>query len=688
MRIEIDQLKSENTRLHQFLQQNQQQSHQANSSVSSPSPASSVSSAASANHHHSKINLSLSIHNVDHILTAANLSSASSCSSTSCSLLKSPNKPSTPISQTNNNTFTAEFIGNSNNSQKNEGKKVPITVYIGECDNPLTDVNSREYQIHIGYLNVGTRTKWDLLDANIRRQVKEYINRLDEVTVESGGLGLNLDSIEFYYVGEMLRSCSANESQPDLLPYGYLVGENTSVVIKLKDACQNCLDTLCYDTLVPKSVLQRYISLISEHKNLLFCGPNGTNKSYVARKIAEYLLRRQQQQRSPAKSQHLEIVYFNVDNKTSKDLKQFLNTIIAESSNDEAPSMILILDNLHSITNISDAFSEYFSARNAAKKCSYVIGTVNQSNVTALNLHHQFKWVLCVNHTEPVKNYLSRYLERRLIDYESKMSMNKQQSSTQPIHLEQNLRELKSLYEWIPKLWQHVNKYIEAYNSIDLTIGPKLLITCPLDFKQAQSWFVDMWNNTLVPTMIDIIKEGIQVYDTKIGGWEDPKIWLHSTLPWLNGNGNKQILYSLSSIGPRDVGYGIELENNELQRINENHNENSGNNNGIEMVKRRMDDDDFLIIHSSQAVVAEAVATQQNRSAQFFSCQNTPAKSNGSMCRNSNDSDKLLNMLLKLQEATMRSSMSISEEQQQQLADKDILGLSALSNQKEFESIL
>ena len=36
----------------------------------------------------------------------------------------------------------------------------------------------------------------------------------------------------------------------------------------------------------------------------------------------------------------------------------------------------------------------------------------------------------------------------------------------------------------------------------------------------------------------------------------------------------------------------------------------------------------------------------------------------------------------------MRSSMSISEEQQQQLADKDILGLSALSNQKEFESIL
>ncbi len=51
---------------------------------------------------------------------------------------------------------------------------------------------------------------------------------------------------------------------------------------------------------------------------------------------------------------------------------------------------------------------------------SYVIGTVNQSDVTSLNLHKNFKWVLCVNHTEPVKNYLYRYLLRRLVDHEIK----------------------------------------------------------------------------------------------------------------------------------------------------------------------------------------------------------------------------------------------------------------------------
>jgi hypothetical protein len=404
MRTEMKQLKSENTRLQQFfatLQQQQQQqkiiqnqqtqiSAAANpSSVSSASPASSVNSSSSNNsmmHNTSNIsknNLSLSIHNVDNLLP----SSSSSCSSASvsCSLLKSPNlPPSTPATHHMYTPNSSSFLNQSmqelaggNLNLTDTGKKVPVSVYLGDAENPLDDPNSTEYQVCIGSVSVGTRTKWDLLDSSVRRQFKEYLNRLDEVTVESGGLGLSVESIEFYYVGDMYRPGSGDvvsAKLPDLLPYGYLVGDHTNIVLKLKDAAaQSHIDQLSYDTLVPKNVLQRYISLLNEHRNLLFCGPNGTNKSYVARKIGEYIVKRHQNMTNSRQADEQQsLVYFNVENRTSGELKQFLSQLIlSENTKKEtlsSPPIVLIVDNLHNISNISDAFADYFSSSNSTKK--------------------------------------------------------------------------------------------------------------------------------------------------------------------------------------------------------------------------------------------------------------------------------------------------------------------------------
>ena len=88
----------------------------------------------------------------------------------------------------------------------------------------------------------------------------------------------------------MIRSKDCAQ-MPDLLPYGYLVGEHTNVIIQFKNAFQNCLDALCLETLVPKSILQRYLSLLTEYKKLLLCGQNDTGKSNLAKKLAEYLVK-------------------------------------------------------------------------------------------------------------------------------------------------------------------------------------------------------------------------------------------------------------------------------------------------------------------------------------------------------------------------------------------------------------
>ena len=53
---------------------------------------------------------------------------------------------------------------------------------------------------------------------------------------------------------------------------------------------QNCVDSLAFDTLVPKSILQRYVSLLMDHRRIILCGSSGTGKTHMARRFAEHLI--------------------------------------------------------------------------------------------------------------------------------------------------------------------------------------------------------------------------------------------------------------------------------------------------------------------------------------------------------------------------------------------------------------
>ena len=197
-----------------------------------------------------------------------------------------------------------------------DGKKISIVVYLGQPEafpkyaeevqqsehfystTKLTDVQENGFaetkpkssfsganrnEFVIAYTYISGKTTWQNLDYIVRKTFKDYLGRIDPGT----NLGLNTDSITSYHLGEAKRG--PEMGFPELLPCGYIVGNVKALYI-----CLQGVGSLAFESLIPRSIVHRYISLLTEHRRLILCGPSGTGKSYLARKLAEFLVARSQ----------------------------------------------------------------------------------------------------------------------------------------------------------------------------------------------------------------------------------------------------------------------------------------------------------------------------------------------------------------------------------------------------------
>lgn len=58
---------------------------------------------------------------------------------------------------------------------------------------------------------------------------------------------------------------------------------------------------------------------------------------------------------------------------------------------------------------------------------------------------------------EPVKGFLGRYLRKKLVEHEAKVGSRN--------------ADLNKVIDWMPRVWQHLNKFLETHSSSDVTIG-------------------------------------------------------------------------------------------------------------------------------------------------------------------------------------------------------------------------
>uniref|UniRef100_UPI00358E0557 neuron navigator 2-like isoform X2 n=1 Tax=Myxine glutinosa TaxID=7769 RepID=UPI00358E0557 len=421
------------------------------------------------------------------------------------------------------------LIDDGDGSLRKDRRNVKIVVAFDDTSKRREDTKPLEYLV--GSIGVSGKTKWDVLDGVVRRLFKEYLLRVDPLT----NIGLNSDSVLSYHIGDLERS--RDFDVPELLPCGYLVGENTTICLSLKGQAESSLDSLVFETLIPKAMLQRYVSLLTEHRRIILSGPSGTGKTYLANRLAEYIVRRSGREVSDGI-----IATFNVDHKSSKELRQYLLNLADQCSNESNAAdlpLVIILDNLHHIGSLGEIFNGFLSCK--FQKCSYIIGTMNQAVASTpnLQLHHNFRWVLCANHVEPVNGFLSRYLRRKLVEME--------------IETGTRNNDLNRIIDWMPKAWNHLNRFLEAHSSSDVTIGPRLFLSCPMDVDGSRVWFTDLWNYSIIPYLLEAVREGLQLYGRR-SSWEDPAKWVMETYPWSSPQSQHE-WPTLLQLRPEDVGF-------------------------------------------------------------------------------------------------------------------------------------
>ncbi|KAK1119528.1 hypothetical protein K0M31_013351 [Melipona bicolor] len=463
--------------------------------------------------------------------------------STTADQLEDLNVPEHPVVPS-----TTSATGEPALEQDTDGKRINVAIYLGSEKNfnyNLVTGSTSDGSIGepphciIANVCISNKTTWDSLDSTVRRCFKEYVSRVDPVT----NLGLGVECVAAYHLGEASR-CTTDSQHPELLPCGYLIGHVKTIYLVLSG-----YSWLAVDTLIPRSIVQRLISLLTEHRRVILCGPSGTGKSYLAGKLAHALVDADNDTKDATA-----VATFNVDHKSSKELRQYLAHIAERCDSNAADELprVIILENLQHAASLGELFSGLLGTRHSS--CPAIIGTMSQAtcSTTNLQLHHNFRWVLCANHMEPVKGFLGRYLRRKLLEHELRECGGIRNA------------EMAAVVEWLPRVWLHLNKFLETHSSSDVTIGPRLFLSCPMEVTGSQVWFTDLWNYSVVPYLVEAVREGLTLYGRRVSGngngdssWEDPAQFITSSYPWISTHAVHGGSDALLRLRPEDVGYDV-----------------------------------------------------------------------------------------------------------------------------------
>ncbi|KAK6482528.1 cortactin-binding protein 2-like [Huso huso] len=383
--------------------------------------------------------------------------------------------------------------------------------------------------VTIGVLNVRKHTTWDDLSKSLSQAVTNHFHLLSRGWEEKGsafntsaqapiGLGSNsIFSVQIgdttWYPGQALAL-----TPRDLLKRCC----SQHITVKLKGLQETSLDSLAYASLIPLQVLQNYVRLVEQYRNVIFHGPEGSCQEYLAHQIAHCIKHKQE-----ALGIRCEMVKIEVDASLSKeqlveyfiscgflvpvkDLPGTENVVVVLENLERADSLAELLGDLSEplesrtpgssviLQNTQETHSAYYF-----QESSFLIGTLARSCLHGAELlvQQHFRWVQLRWDAEPIHSLLQRYLRRKLVDkFKGQMPP--------PPDL------VSKAMGWICSVWHQLNSCLSRLGTPEALIGPEIFFTCPIVPSHLQSivkWLSRLWNAVIVLRVEEAILSRVRV---------------------------------------------------------------------------------------------------------------------------------------------------------------------------------